>query len=104
MILSLFPNHVLDPKNIREDALLIKDFRSTFLESASGKRVLKKILIDLRHFEEAVDPNDLIMQNYAKRILQMCGVLEIGNVDSIVEKYASIEQFEEMNIKKTRSK
>ncbi len=99
MTLSLFPKNILDPKNSSEDALLIRDFRTTYLESASGKRVLKKLLMDLRHFESAVDSSDLIMQNYAKRILQMCGVLELGNVDAIVEKYADTVQFQEVRRK-----
>lgn len=82
---SLFPTDAKDPEEIRAK---INDYRKVFFNSPEGMRVFKQLLIDWKHFEPANNTDDMIFQNYAKKFLRDCGVLEISNVDALAQKYS----------------
>lgn len=63
----------------------IKDYRECF-STAAGKKVLAHLLADMGFFDDNVKPEEIILQNYARKILKNLGILHIENVQGMVEK------------------
>ena len=69
----------------RESKKLREDFRYVF-SSSEGKRVLTYILADLGYFDEAKDERSMALQGYARRLLEIMGILHEYNAYDFVNK------------------
>lgn len=68
-----------------ESKKLREDFRRVF-SSSEGKKVLTYILADLGYFDEATDERSMVLQGYARRLLEIMGILHETNAYGLVEK------------------
>ena len=61
-------------------------YREVF-NSINGRKVLGHMLVELGFFDEAVpgDEAEVALQNYAKHLLNRCGILSAANIDFIME-------------------
>lgn len=59
-------------------------YRRTF-SGPFGRQVLAHMLVELGHFNTvAGDPKEVALQNYAKRVLNILGVWDAGQVENVV--------------------
>lgn len=78
--------HKQDLLLTEEEFTLLKiDFYNAF-NSDSGKRVLGKLLSDLCFFRRCENPEEVSLNNYAKKLLSYLGDWEVGSEDSIISK------------------
>ena len=78
--------HKQDYLLTKEEYNLLKiDFYNAF-NNESGKRVLGKLLSDLCFFRRCENPDEVALNNYAKKLLSYLGDWEIGSEDSIISK------------------
>ncbi len=61
------------------------DFQN-ILKDPSGNRVMGQILSDLCFFSRCETPEEIALNNYAKKLLSYFGDWEVGSVDSIISK------------------
>lgn len=61
------------------------DFQQ-ILETPAGERVLKKIMSDLYFFQRCETPEEVVLNNYAKKLWSYLGDWDVGSEDSIVSK------------------
>ena len=65
--------------------MIYDDYRMLF-SSQLGRVVLVDMLKDLGFFDEVVaDPDHLVLQNYARRLLKKCAILRDVNVKLFVD-------------------
>jgi hypothetical protein len=75
------------------DDQMENDFFLTF-SSVHGRRVLAHMLRELHVFDEVIDDQEVIMQNYGKRILGYMGIIKDEQVEDVVDmfvKYAETQ-------------
>lgn len=72
-------------KEDKESKQLREDFRYIF-SSREGKRVLTYMLADLGYFDEATDERSRVLQGYARRLLEIMGLLHEYNAYELVNK------------------
>lgn len=65
------------------------DFQSVF-ENPQGSRVLKMILSDLCFFRRCETEEEVVLNNYAKKLLSYLGDWDVGSEDSIISKLLNI--------------
>jgi hypothetical protein len=65
------------------------DFQHAFGDPASA-RVLKKILSDLCFFRRCETEEEVVLNNYAKKLLSYLGDWDVGSEDSIIYKLLNI--------------
>lgn len=62
----------------------VSAYRDTF-STPNGKRVLGHILLEAGYFDvDLVSPEDIAVQNFAKKIIRNLGIITLKNVDSYV--------------------
>ena len=71
-----------------EKIQLESDFQFAF-ESPSGQRVLKKIMTDLCFLRSCETPEEVTLNNYAKKLWSYLGDWDVGSEDSIISKLLS---------------
>lgn len=59
------------------------DFQQTF-GTPEGERVFKKIMADLFFFQRCETPEEIVLNNYAKKLWSYLGDWDVGSEDSIV--------------------
>ncbi len=70
----------------REERVQLEtDFQFVF-ESEPGKRVLKKIMADLCFLRSCDTPEEVTLNNYAKKLWSYLGDWDVGSEDSIISK------------------
>lgn len=72
-------------KEDKESKKLRDDYRAVF-SSADGRRVLTYMLADLGFFDEATDERSRVLQGYARRLLEIMGILHEYNANEYVGK------------------
>lgn len=60
-----------------------EDYRRTF-NTETGRRVLAHMLVELNFFGESVSEEEVVLNNYARRLLYHLGVLRGENIPVIV--------------------
>ncbi|MDA3886146.1 MAG: hypothetical protein PF638_11190 [Candidatus Delongbacteria bacterium] len=69
----------------KELTFLQEDFQA-ILKTSQGERVLMKIMSDLCFFRRCDTPEEVVLNNYAKKLWSYLGDWEVGSENSIVEK------------------
>ncbi len=77
----------------KQDRILSKEERiqletdfQRILETPEGERVLKKIMTDLCFFRSCDTPEEVTLNNYAKKLWSYLGDWDLGSEDSIISK------------------
>lgn len=72
----------------------IKDvelWRTVFLTTSSGRKVLADMLVELKFFDSAENEQDMVLQNYAKWLLYRLGIYIDDNIYSIIDRLSTID-------------
>lgn len=79
-----------NPKDIEKE--IQKDYRSVFT-SREGRKVLTHMLAELHFFDELqLTDEEIMLSNYAKRLLSHIGVWKGMNVQEIVNAFIDIKK------------
>lgn len=73
------------------------DYQSVF-NSEQGVRVLTHMLNELNHFAIVSTPEEIALQNYAKRLLHNIGKWDVSNMENITRSYMAMEDSHEVYV------
>ena len=69
-----------------------EDYRRTF-DTDIGRRVLAHMLTELHFFDESVSEEEMVLSNYARRVLYHLGVFRGNHIPDIVNYLMSINTY-----------
>ena len=77
------------PLSNEERILLETDFQGVF-SGHQGARVFGKLMYDLCFFRRCETDEEIVLNNYAKKLLSYLGDWDVGSEDSIISKLLNI--------------